>query len=88
MLPDKQPVLFERDPKNPILMVADWSYPINSVFNPAAIRLRDGTTCCPTRTAIQRNFEELKIFGLPMSRSWVSMWSYARPARAADQGVH
>lgn len=54
MLPDKHPVLFERDPKNPILTVADWPYPINSVFNPAAIRLRDGTTLLLCRVEDRR----------------------------------
>ncbi|HET9947879.1 MAG TPA: hypothetical protein VFQ22_03020 [Longimicrobiales bacterium] len=36
--------LFERHPKNPILMAADWPYPVNSVFNAGAVRLADGTT--------------------------------------------
>jgi predicted GH43/DUF377 family glycosyl hydrolase len=36
--------LFVRNPKNPILSAADWPYPVHTVFNPAATRLRDGTT--------------------------------------------
>jgi len=28
--------LFERHPANPVLIAADWPYPVNAVFNPAA----------------------------------------------------
>ena len=28
--------LFQRSPANPILSAADWPYPVNAVFNPAA----------------------------------------------------
>jgi predicted GH43/DUF377 family glycosyl hydrolase len=35
--------LFVRHPANPILTAADWPYPVNSVFNPAAARVGDGT---------------------------------------------
>ncbi len=37
-------VLFHRHEANPILTAADWPYPVNSVFNPGAVRLQDGTT--------------------------------------------
>lgn len=36
--------LFIRHPKNPILTAEDWPYPVNSVFNPGATLLHDGTT--------------------------------------------
>jgi predicted GH43/DUF377 family glycosyl hydrolase len=36
--------LFCRHSNNPILSAADWPYPINSVFNPGATLLPDGTT--------------------------------------------
>ncbi len=36
--------LFRRHEHNPILSAADWPYPINSVFNPGATLLQDGTT--------------------------------------------
>lgn len=39
-----QAVLFHRNEKNPILTANDWPYPVNTVFNPGATRLRDGTT--------------------------------------------
>lgn len=36
--------LFRRHEKNPILTALDWPYPVHTVFNPGAVRLRDGTT--------------------------------------------
>jgi predicted GH43/DUF377 family glycosyl hydrolase len=36
--------LFKRYEHNPILTAADWPYPANSVFNPGATLLQDGTT--------------------------------------------
>jgi len=36
--------LFQRHPKNPILVARDWPYPVNSVFNPGATMLPDGVT--------------------------------------------
>ncbi len=36
--------LFTRHEHNPILTAADWLYPANSVFNPGATLLHDGTT--------------------------------------------
>jgi predicted GH43/DUF377 family glycosyl hydrolase len=38
------PILFHRNDNNPILSAADWPYPVHTVFNPAAVRLTDGTT--------------------------------------------
>jgi predicted GH43/DUF377 family glycosyl hydrolase len=34
---------FLRSPGNPILSAADWPYPVNAVFNPAAADVGDGT---------------------------------------------
>jgi predicted GH43/DUF377 family glycosyl hydrolase len=36
--------LFTRHPGNPLLTQSNWPYPINSVFNAAAVRLADGDT--------------------------------------------
>ncbi len=36
--------LLRRHPSNPILTAGDWPYPANTVFNPGATRLPDGTT--------------------------------------------
>ena len=44
MMSNQYPELFKRHKLNPILTAADWPYPINSVFNPGAILLKDGTT--------------------------------------------
>jgi predicted GH43/DUF377 family glycosyl hydrolase len=44
MMIDPQQELFIRYKSNPIITAADWHYPINSVFNPGAVRLQDGTT--------------------------------------------
>ena len=35
--------LFLRHPANPILTAADWPYPVNVVFNPAAAQVDDTT---------------------------------------------
>mgnify|MGYP000921117487 CR=1 FL=1 len=40
----RSPGLFTRSHANPILTAADWPYPVHSVFNAGATRLRDGTT--------------------------------------------
>lgn len=36
--------MFRRHPANPILSAAEWPYPIHTVFNPGATRLKDGRT--------------------------------------------
>jgi predicted GH43/DUF377 family glycosyl hydrolase len=41
--------LIIRHPGNPILTADMWPYRVNSVFNPGAVRLRDGTTLLPCR---------------------------------------
>jgi predicted GH43/DUF377 family glycosyl hydrolase len=40
----QHPELFSRHKSNPILTAADWPYPVNSVFNPGATLLPDGST--------------------------------------------
>jgi len=41
---DRRRLLFQRLARNPVLSAADWPYTVNSVFNPGAVRLADGTT--------------------------------------------
>jgi len=41
---NKHEELFHRSKLNPILTADNWPYPINSVFNPGATLLQDGTT--------------------------------------------
>ena len=51
--------LFRRDARNPILQAADWPYPVHSVFNPGATRLRDGTTLLLCRVEDRRGLSHL-----------------------------
>lgn len=46
--------LFHRNELNPILRVENWPYPINSVFNPGATLLPDGTTLLLCRVEDRR----------------------------------
>ncbi len=48
------PELFYRHKLNPILTAADWPYPVNSVFNPGATMLADGTTLLLCRVEDRR----------------------------------
>lgn len=41
---NKYQELFHRHASNPILAAEDWPYPVHSVFNPGATRLKNGTT--------------------------------------------
>jgi predicted GH43/DUF377 family glycosyl hydrolase len=51
--------LFQRHRGNPILTAADWPYPVNSVFNPAATVLEDGTTLLLCRVEDRRGHSHL-----------------------------
>src|SRR4029077_3452902 len=51
--------LFRRHNGNPILTAADWPYPANSVFNPAATLLPDGTTLLLCRVEDRRGHSHL-----------------------------
>lgn len=59
ILSNQHEVLFVRDRHNPILIVADWPYPANSVFNAGATRLRDGTTLLLCRVEDRRGHSHL-----------------------------
>jgi predicted GH43/DUF377 family glycosyl hydrolase len=52
-------VLFHRHPGNPILSASDWPYPVNTVFNPGATRLADGTTLLLCRAEDRRGHSHL-----------------------------
>lgn len=41
---NQYPKLLKRSENNPILTADNWPYPINSVFNPGAVLLQNGTT--------------------------------------------
>ena len=51
--------LLVRHPGNPILTREDWPYPVNTVFNPGAVRLADGTTLLLCRVEDHRGHSHL-----------------------------
>ena len=51
--------LFKRHTANPILTAADWTYPMNTVFNAAATLLHDGTTLLLCRVEDRRGLSHL-----------------------------
>ena len=51
--------LFLRNQFNPILTAAKWQYQINSVFNPGATLLADGTTLLLCRVEDRRGLSHL-----------------------------
>jgi predicted GH43/DUF377 family glycosyl hydrolase len=51
--------LFLRYERNPVLTAKDWPYPVNSVFNPGAVRLADGTTLLLCRVEDRRGLSHL-----------------------------
>jgi predicted GH43/DUF377 family glycosyl hydrolase len=53
------PELFRRHKNNPVLTAADWPYPVNSVFNPGAVLLPDGTTLLLCRVEDRRGLSHL-----------------------------
>jgi len=53
--------LFCRDKRNPILSAADWPYPVNSIFNPGATLLPDGTTLLLCRVEDRRGHSHFTV---------------------------
>ena len=58
-------ILFHRHEANPILTAADWPYPANSVFNPGAVRLPDGSTLLLARVEDRRGHSHLCVARSP-----------------------
>jgi predicted GH43/DUF377 family glycosyl hydrolase len=58
---NRHKTLLHRYEKNPILTPADWPYPVNSVFNPGATRLSDGTTLLLCRVEDRRGISHLCV---------------------------
>lgn len=54
-----KPQLFQRNTLNPILTAENWHYPVNSVFNPGATLLADGTTLLLCRVEDRRGHSHL-----------------------------
>jgi predicted GH43/DUF377 family glycosyl hydrolase len=57
----QHPQLFHRHKLNPILTAPDWPYPVNSVFNPGATLLPDGTTLLLCRVEDRRGHSHLCV---------------------------
>lgn len=78
-----QPVeLFRRHQFNPILSVTDWPYPINSVLNPGATLLRDGTTLLLCRVEDRRGHSH---FCVARSANGIDNWQIDhQPTLMAD----
>jgi predicted GH43/DUF377 family glycosyl hydrolase len=58
---NQHPELVRRQKTNPILSAADWPYPVNSVFNPGATLLPDGTTLLLCRVEDRRGHSHLTV---------------------------
>jgi predicted GH43/DUF377 family glycosyl hydrolase len=74
--------LFHRHELNPILTAADWPYPANSVFNPGATLLPDGTTLLLCRVEDRRGHSHLCVV---RSADGMENWKIdSRPTLLAD----
>lgn len=58
-------VLFQRHAQNPILRTTDWPYLVDSVFNPGAALLPDGTTVLLCRAEDRRGISHLTVARSP-----------------------
>lgn len=67
----KSTELLRRHKSNPILTAADWPYPVNSVFNPGATLLKDGTTLLLCRVEDLRGHSH---FCIARSANGVDNW--------------
>lgn len=75
-------ILFTRHPTNPILTAANWPYPANTVFNPAATRLQDGTTLLLVRVEDLRGHSHLTA---ARSKDGITNWEIdPKPTFEAD----
>ena len=61
MMMTQRDTLFVRHPANPILTAADWPYLMNTVFNPGAILLADGSTLLLCRVEDRRGLSHLCV---------------------------
>lgn len=79
---DERPELFLRHKLNPILSAAGWPYPVNSVFNPGATLLADGTTLLLCRVEDRRGHSHLCA---ARSANGIDDWKIdSRPTLLAD----
>jgi predicted GH43/DUF377 family glycosyl hydrolase len=79
---NQHPELFLRHKLNPILTAAGWPYPVNSVFNPGAALLADGTTLLLCRVEDRRGHSHLCA---ARSANGIDDWKIdSRPTLLAD----
>ena len=82
----RKPSLFERHPSNPILTSADWPYRANTIFNPGAILMPDGTTLLLCRVEDMRGHSHLTV---ARSKDGISNWEIeSQPTFMADFENH
>ena len=74
--------LFRRGERNPILTAADWPYPVNSVFNPGAVRLSDSQTLLLARVEDRTGISHLTA---ARSQDGITDWQIdSQPTFAPD----
>lgn len=74
--------LLQRHGGNPILSPDDWPYPVNTVFNPGATLLDDGTTLLLCRV---EDFRGISHFCVARSRNGIDNWEIEpRPTLEPD----
>jgi predicted GH43/DUF377 family glycosyl hydrolase len=84
--PQLHEVLFTRHDANPILAAADWPYPVHTVFNAGATRLKDGTTLLLCRVEDRTGRSHLCA---ARSRNGVDGWEIdSTPTLCADPQHH
>src|SRR5688572_25620240 len=80
------PPLFVRHDNNPILTAANWPYRVNSVFNPGATLLQDGTTLLLCRVEDRRGISHLCA---ARSANGIDNWQIdSQPTFASDPINH
>jgi predicted GH43/DUF377 family glycosyl hydrolase len=73
---------YRRAEENPILTASDWPYPVNSVFNPGAVRLADGQTLLLARVEDRTGISHLTA---ARSQDGITDWQIDRqPTFAPD----
>jgi predicted GH43/DUF377 family glycosyl hydrolase len=83
-MPHNTEPLFKRYEKNPILTAKDWPYNINTVFNPGATRLKDGTTLLLCRVEDMKGHSHLTV---ARSKDGITNWEIEdRPSMLPDPG--
>jgi predicted GH43/DUF377 family glycosyl hydrolase len=78
--------LLHRHRRNPILTASDWPYPINTVFNPGATLLPDGTTLLLCRVEDRRGHSH---FCVARSKNGIDGWEIdPKPTLLPDPDHH